>query len=138
MTRFVALLPLFAACAEPECTPEEYGLQCADEPGKFTLCGYVIKDSCTLYCNEPPQIMTRKCGLATTTCEDADGPGGNDAVCLGEVLGTCSTEGFVRCEGSLVVECVPDSTGALVLSRGDCAPYPCVGVLTNGRLGCNF
>jgi hypothetical protein len=44
-----------------------------------------------------------------------------DVVCVGERLGPCEEEGFIRCENlEEVVLCVPSENGSLVESRGEC------------------
>ena len=73
-------------------------------------------------------------------CIDAQTDGPPDIVCIGEIIGTCDTPGFVRCENdATVVECLADSHGQLVLSRGSCGDFHvCVGIGKTQYPGCVF
>lgn len=43
------------------------------------------------------------------------------ATCIGEIVGTCNTLGFVTCEDAFTqISCADDGTGKLALQRGAC------------------
>jgi hypothetical protein len=127
----VSLALSLVACAEPPCSPAEYGEQCGTTRGTYTSCG-VHKSSntaaeCSIACwgdQNEYFIEEHGCPAHRSVCVDIDSDTGLPSVqCRGDVIGSCSAIGFVRCEGSVIVECVLDrATNSLVLTQGTCGP----------------
>lgn len=126
MTRwFGTLLALISTAwllvgCEDECSPTDFGggQQCGDEPGLYQSCRF---NECLEgpFCVERWVIDDQYCASTAHNCVQL-GPG--ETTCVGEIIGTCSTQGFVRCEDAFtMIYCGDDGFGALVLQRGVCA-----------------
>ena len=124
VARFAVLLliastPLLWGC-EDECAPSDFGggRQCGDEPGLYQSCDF---NDCWEgpFCVQRWVISDVYCPSSAHECVQV-APG--EIACVGEIIGACSTPGFVRCEDSLtMVSCREDGFGTLTLQRGPCA-----------------
>jgi hypothetical protein len=131
---------VFGGCAHPPaCDPAEYGRQCEGE-GKYSQCEDP-NTTCTNACwGDRLGWETKSCAVWQPHCIDVETTASPEIVCLGEIIGTCETRGFVRCEDDdTIVECLADASGQLVLSRGSCGDfYVCVGIGKTQYPGCVF
>ena len=119
----VGILP--AACGDPgadECAPDTFGRQCG-ESGSYLKCsGTSCEDSYGLPCEPHHEISELRCPASRPQCRTRRDTAANDIVCLGQVIGSCNTPGYQRCEDQQTeVMCVLDERGKLVSSRGTCA-----------------
>jgi hypothetical protein len=125
----LSLVLSFVACAEPPCIPAEYGEQCGTTRGTYTSCGVRKSNNtggeCSIACwgdQNDYFLEEHGCPAHRSVCVDYETEGGLPSVqCRGDVIGSCSQIGFVRCEGRVIVECVLDiATNSLVLTQGQC------------------
>ena|SRR5690349_24743736 len=109
-----------AACHPDVCDPTTFGTQC-DLGSTYLSCGH-DESTCSDACwGERNHILEHECPTWAPTCADRDTTGDPAIVCLGELLGSCTTEGFVRCDSdNLMVRCILGPDNTLVLSRGPC------------------
>lgn len=128
MTRFAAaglmvlasLLGLRSlGCGGDECAPGDFGggQACGEDEGSVRSCDF---NECIEgpFCDERFVIRETYCPLVAPTCRQS-APG--VVVCLGENIGSCAQEGFVRCDDAVtIIRCTPDERGQLFLSRGAC------------------
>ena len=120
LTLLVSPLAL-SGCGSEDCAPVDYagGSKCGPE-GKSTLqCNY---DFCIEgpICREGWFVHESDCPSFAPACVEA---GPHDAICVGEVVGTCANQGAMTCEDAFtMVRCAPDGQGQLTLQRGACAP----------------
>ena len=108
------------SCGGDECAPADFGggQACGEDEGSIQSCTF---NECIEgpFCDERYLIRETYCPLVAPTCRQS-GPG--QVVCLGENIGSCVQEGFVRCDDvATSITCIPDETGQLFLSRGACA-----------------
>jgi hypothetical protein len=106
-------------CGGDECAPTDFGggQMCGEDDGSILACQFTecIEGP---FCNERYVIREDSCPLVAPTCRQS-APG--QVVCLGENIGPCTQEGFVRCDDAVtIVTCMLDERGQLFLSRGAC------------------